>query len=96
VQNGVQVGFTCDATLCTATGKDLDLVDEACAGLKYDKIGETLLLETEVGCSCCASQICGCEPDAPTSSEIYMLNQLQRDRNITPQCDINGTLCGAP
>jgi hypothetical protein len=95
VQAGVQVDFTCDATLCTSTGRDVDLVNEACTGLKDGKIGEILLLETEVGCSCCASQICGCEPDEPSNAEIYMLNQKQRDRNITPQCDINGTLCGA-
>jgi len=77
-----------------AMGKDVDLVNEACTGLKDGKIGEILQLETEVGCSCCVSQICGCEPDEPTNPEIYMLNQ-QCDRHITPQCDINGTLCGS-
>jgi len=94
MQNGLQVGFTCDATLCTATGKDHDLVSDACTGIQNGEIGETLLLETQVGCSCCASQICGCESNAQTNAEIRMLNQEQRDRDITPQCDINGTLCG--
>jgi len=95
-QAGIEVGFTCDATLCTATGKDFGLVKDACTGLVQNgKISEILLLETEVECSCCASQICGCEPDAPTNAKIYMLNDRQRRLNITPQCDINGTLCGA-
>jgi hypothetical protein len=94
-RNGVEVGYTCDATLCTASGKDFDLVNEACSGLQNGKISEILLLETEVGCSCCASQICGCEPDSPTNAEIYLLNEAQRNENIVPQCDINGTLCGS-
>ena len=94
-KNGVEAGYTCDATLCTATGKDFDLVNKACSGLAGDKISEIMLLETEVGCSCCASQVCGCEPDSPTNAEIYLLNDEQRSKNITPQCDINGTLCGS-
>jgi hypothetical protein len=95
VSNGFEVGFTCDATLCTASGRDFNLVKDACSGIQNGKTSEILLLETEVGCSCCASQICDCEPDESTNSEIYMLNQRQRDENITPQCDINGSLCGA-
>ncbi len=47
-------------------------------------------------CSCCASQLCGCPSDSPTNIEISALNQQQRDRGITPQCDVNGTLCGTP
>jgi hypothetical protein len=94
-QNGVEVGYTCDATLCTATGKDPDLVATACTGLQDGKTSEILLLETEVGCSCCASQICSCAPDSPTNAEIYLLNEAQRNENIVPQCDINGTLCGS-
>jgi len=93
-QAGVEVGFTCDATLCTATGKDFDLVNDACSGLGKGPISEILLLETEVGCSCCASQICGCEPRPQTNAEILELNKRQRDRSITPQCNLNGTLCG--
>ena len=54
------------------------------------------LLETEVGCSCCASQICECEPSRQTNEEIFLLNEMQRQRFITPQCDLNGTLCGVP
>lgn len=96
-QAGVEVGFTCDAALCTASGKDYDIVKDACSGLNQNgNISEILRLETEVGYSCSASQICGCKPEAPTNDEIYSLNQRQRNRNITPQCDINGTLCGTP
>ena len=55
-----------------------------------------LRLETTVGYSCSASQICGCAPKKKTSEAIFELNAIQRDRGITPQCDLNGTLCGEP
>ncbi|HZL68545.1 MAG TPA: hypothetical protein VFC29_14585 [Candidatus Limnocylindrales bacterium] len=90
---GVEVGFTCDSTLCTVTN-DFDLVLQACAGLQKDPVGEVLRLETEVGFSCAASQICGCAPKKETNDEIYNLNESQRERGISPQCDLNGTLCG--
>ena len=87
--------FTCDATLCTATDADLDLVREACAGLGNSSVSETLKLETEVERSCAASQICGCQPQTKTNQAIFTLNERQRLRGISPQCDLNGTLCGA-
>jgi hypothetical protein len=31
IHQGVEVGFTCDATLCTAQPDDSDLVQEACS-----------------------------------------------------------------
>jgi hypothetical protein len=95
-QKGVQVGFTCDATLCTATAADSDLVEEACSGLEKHSVSEILKLETEVGLSCAASQICGCEPNKKTNEEIYNLNQSQFSRGISSQCEQNGTLCGEP
>jgi hypothetical protein len=95
-QAGVEVGFTCDATLCTATVDDFDLVQEACSGLGKSSVSEILKLETEVGFSCAASQICGCEPKKKTNEAIFNLNQSQRDLGISPQCDLNGTLCGEP
>lgn len=94
----IQPGYTCDATLCTSQCNDRDLVAEACGDLpQCPKSGTSaiLALESEVGCSCCASQLCGCEPNAQTDAEIASLNERQRDRGITPQCDVNGTLCGA-
>ena len=93
-RKGVEKGFTCDATLCTATNDDRDLVALACKGLQNGPIGEIFKLETEIGCSCCASQICGCDPDDRTNGAIGLLNSAQRDRGIAPQCDLNGTLCG--
>jgi hypothetical protein len=51
-------------------------------------------LEVEAGCSCCASQICGCDANPKTEQAIFDLNKRQRNRGITPQCDINDTLCG--
>jgi hypothetical protein len=92
---GVEVGFTCDATLCTASS-DPFLVNQACAGLANSSVSEIMKLEVEVGYSCAASQICGCTPTTTTNKEIFRLNAEQRARGIAPQCDLNGTLCGKP
>jgi len=92
----VELGFTCDAVLCTSTCQDQNLVGEACTGLQSlsCSTSEIIKLEAKVGCSCCASQICGCEANSQTEQAIFNLNQDQRDTDITPQCDTNGTLCG--
>lgn len=90
---GIQVGFTCDATLCTAAS-DAALVAKACAGLDKHGVSEILKLELAVGKSCAASQICGCEPNKKTNEEIWRLNEAQRSEGISPQCAQNGTLCG--
>ncbi len=92
--DGFQSGYTCDATLCTSRCNDRGLVGEACTGLQGCEISEIVKLESEVGCSCCASQICGCEADNKTDKAVFGLNKRQREKGITPQCDINGTLCG--
>jgi hypothetical protein len=92
---GAQAGFTCDATLCTDECNDRDLVDIACGGLAGCDISEIVKAETAAQCSCCASQLCGCDPGLETNQAISALNQQQRDRGISPQCDINGTLCGS-
>jgi hypothetical protein len=91
---GIQVGYTCDSTLCTDECNDRDLVSIACSGLSGCDISEIVKAEHAASCSCCASQLCGCTPDGPTNDAIGKLVQDQRDRNVTPQCDINGTLCG--
>jgi hypothetical protein len=91
---GAMSGFTCDATLCTDECNDRDLVSTACSGLSGCDISEIVKAETAASCSCCASQLCGCDPSPKTNKAISALNQQQRDRGITPQCDINGTLCG--
>jgi hypothetical protein len=90
---GVQVGFTCDATLCTAAS-DPALVKSACTGLAKHSVSEILKLEIEVGFSCAASQVCGCEPNKKTNDEIWRLNEAQRALGIDSQCKQNGTLCG--
>ena len=92
--NDVQSGYVCDATLCTSRCNDRNLVGEACSGLQGCEISEIVKLESEVGCSCCASQICGCEASSTTENAVFDLNKRQREKDITPQCDINGTLCG--
>jgi len=95
-KGGVQTGYTCDATLCTDECNDRDLVGDACSGLGQCNLGEIIKAETAAECSCCASQLCGCDADGTTNTAIAALNQQQRDRGIKPQCDINGTLCGSP
>ena len=65
-------------------------------GLGKCQLSEIIKAETAAECSCCASQLCGCGADGKTNTAIFTLNQQQRDRGITPQCDINGTLCGSP
>jgi hypothetical protein len=106
---GIQVGYTCDATLCTTVGigqstppppnplGKATLLKKACGGLaEQSGLPAILALEQRDQCSCCASQVCGCAtPDANTQAEISQLNAQQQTLGITPQCEINGTLCGA-
>jgi hypothetical protein len=92
---GAQAGFTCDATLCTDQCNDRDLVSTACSGLAGCKISEIVKAETAAQCSCCASQLCQCDPSRKSNKAIFALDQQQRDRGIKPQCDINATLCGS-
>jgi hypothetical protein len=90
----VELGYTCDATLCTSN--DHDLVFDACLGLEKCELSEIFKAETAAACSCCASQLCGCQPNGPTNVKIFELNADEREQGDTPQCDINGTLCGSP
>jgi hypothetical protein len=93
--NGIQAGFSCDAALCTDECNDRDLMQKACTGLSACDLSEIIEAETAAGCSCCASQLCGCEPNGESNAVIASLDRQQRERGITPQCDINGTLCGS-
>jgi hypothetical protein len=100
---GIQAGFTCDATLCTGQCDDRDLISQACSGLTSNgqgasacDISEIAKTEAAAGCSCCASQLCGCQANTQTEQAIFALDAAQRTRGITPQCDDNGTLCGTP
>lgn len=88
----IELGYTCDATLCTSQLHSL--VFDACLGLQNCPLGEIFKAESAAGCSCCASQLCGCEPNGATNLKIGQLNAAQRTAGETPQCDINGTLCG--
>jgi hypothetical protein len=109
----IQVGYSCDATLCTTVGigqtaplrvnplRKANLLQHACGGLaELSGLKVILALEQIDQCSCCASQVCGCDNagsdiDAETQAEIAKLNAQQEQLEITPQCQINGTLCGA-
>lgn len=105
--SSVQVGYSCDATLCTTLGIGQTgssspsvkaqgvLAQEACAGVgSMSNFDQIILVETLAQCSCCASQVCGCTGMTSTTNDaIGTLNQAQRNQSITPQCDINGTLC---
>jgi hypothetical protein len=109
-QDALQPAYTCDAALCTARcgiagsfEDDLELANEACAELpsciSSPGIDAIIELEEGVGCSCCASQVCGCgeeQINEATQLALFDLNQRQCDRGITPQCCLegNGTLCG--
>ena len=111
-QNGIQLGYSCDSTLCTTLGLGQDspidatmverfgLMGEACSGVQnLDGLDLITEVETLAGCSCCASQLCGCaesDINAQTNSLIFDLNLEQNAVGIVPQCDINGTLCGNP
>lgn len=61
LENNVEMGFTCDATICTTPPvgfsiKDPFLFAEACGGLGKDApISKIAALELVMGCSCCAS-----------------------------------------
>jgi len=93
----IEPGYTCDATLCTGQCNDRELVGEACGDLPQcpaDGTAAIIALEKQVGCSCCASQLCGCTPNAATNAAIGALVDAQRASGITTQCDVNGTLCG--
>jgi hypothetical protein len=104
--SGLQFGYTCDSVLCTSKcasdgsfQDDLLLTEQGCAGLpacaSSPGIQAIMKLEAKVGCSCCASQVCACTgQNAETAETIYDLNVAQCARGITPQCCINGTLCG--
>lgn len=90
----VQLGYTCDATLCTSSSHDL--VFDACLGLQDCDLSEIFKAERAAGCSCCASQLCGCDATEATDHKVFDLDAAQRAAGETPQCDVNGTLCGSP
>jgi len=105
--SSVQVGYSCDATLCTTIGigqtgssspsvkAQAELAEKACAGVgNMSDFEQIVLVESLAKCSCCASQVCGCSGiTSATNQAIGTLNQSQRNQGITPQCDINSTLC---
>lgn len=94
LSGSIELGYTCDATLCTTENTALDV--DACNGLQNCDLSEVFKAESAAECSCCASQLCGCTANAATNTKIYNLNAAQRAIGDTPQCDINGTLCGTP
>lgn len=105
-----QSAYTCDSTLCTTVGigqsnnpnynpsskTQTSLIGAACNGLSNSSgLQPIMLVESLAGCSCCASQVCGCDTaTTATNQEIYELNQKQTEDGILTQCQINGTLCG--
>ena len=82
------------ATRPCARRHDVGLATQACYGIQACDVSEILKAERAAGCSCCASQLCGCTPSATTNGQVRALDAEQRQRGETPQCDINGTLCG--
>ncbi len=90
--SSIQLGFTCDATLCTSSTQAL--VFDACLGLEQCDLSEIFKAEEAANCSCCGSQLCDCDANSATEAEIFALDAAQRAAGETPQCDVNGTLCG--
>ncbi len=106
LNTGIQPGYTCDAVMCTTLGleqtykqqvkpfyfKQVSILNKACKGAPSKAI---MKVESMAQCSCCASQVCNCDNiNSQTNKSIHQLNTKQREIGITPQCDINGTLCG--
>ena len=71
---GIQVAYSCDAALCTTLGigqtttpppapiRTAGLLRQACGGLDQQSgLKAILALEQANNCSCCASQVCGCD-----------------------------------
>ena len=81
--------------------REAGLLQNACGGLSgLSGLRDILALEQIDRVSCGASQVCGCDQpgsdiDAQTQAEISGLNKGQQAIGINPQCQINGTLCGA-
>jgi hypothetical protein len=109
----IQVGYSCDATLCTRVGigqtapppvnplRKANLLRHVC-GSPAELSGMQIILALERidQCSRCASQVRGCatagiDIDPATQGEIAKLNAQQEQLQITPQYQINDTLCGA-
>jgi len=80
--------------------KKANILQNACSGLSSQAGLQAIMTLEEIDqCSCCASQVCGCanpgtDINADTQVEIGKLNAQQEQIGITPQCQINGTLCG--
>jgi hypothetical protein len=89
---GVQLGYTCDATLCTSGNQKI--IADACLGLQNCNLSEIFKAEAAADCSCCASQLCGCDANTATEFKIGSLNSQQQADGTSTQCEINGTLCG--
>ncbi len=89
--SGIQVGYTCDDTLCTSNKSDLLMT--SCNGLQNCDISEIFKAESAAGCSCCASQLCNCEANTSTLNKLKLINDSQPTG--TTQCSVNGTLCGS-
>ncbi|MDR4484407.1 MAG: hypothetical protein R3B95_14555 [Nitrospirales bacterium] len=77
---------------------ETQLLGEACSGIQnMNGLTEITLVEALAECSCCASQICGCNNiNTQTNAAIVNLNAEQTSGGIMTQCVINNTLCGAP
>ena len=77
--------------------QQVGLLTKACTNIQdAPGLGQIMLVESMAECSCCASQVCGCDNiNQKTNQAIYNLNQERRQDHIEPQCDINNTLCGS-
>lgn len=89
--SGIQVGYTCDDTLCTSNKSDLLVT--SCNGLQNCDVSEIFKAETAADCSCCASQLCNCDANTATLNKLKAINAAEPTSST--QCGVNGTLCGS-
>jgi hypothetical protein len=96
--SNVQVGYSCDATLCTTLGIGQDdnpyfpppagnrnkLLAAACNGIdKMDGIKSVIEVEALAECSCCASQVCACDESDVTPETNAAVRELDdRQRDV--------------
>ena len=108
---GVQLPYSCDATMCTTLGigqehnpyfppslnKQIKLLHQSCKNIQNAPgLEQIMMVEALAECSCCASQVCQCDNiNQITNQAISKLNKQQQEAGIVPQCNINYTLCGS-
>jgi hypothetical protein len=106
----IQIGYTCDATLCTTLGigqglifnlkpiDQIELLNNACSGIQdMGGMSQIILVKRWLHAAAAPARSAADNINDATNQKVFDLNQQQKNAGITPQCDIpsNGTLCGS-